>query len=292
MTSSAAVVAWSPGSPSVRLMARGTAEAAARNLPLRVFSAAPRPGQWAAWQTAASDLGVRATWQRVPGGTDGLPDALRRESSRSPVVVVDTDTVGGTWHQLVRLSDVYVTARVQPRRRTVTHEPAVVVGVSGGPESPRLQLVASHEAELRGRHLVVVHAEDDADHGGPLSDGSILETPSSGRARRYLEVPARVPTQVVFTRRPVGAALRDHVEADDVLVVGVHPDEPVGSLDEQFFRTSPCDLLLTLTVPTCRSANAAGHSTSAPTSHSTGAPTGLPTGDPTGERSNLTVVQS
>jgi hypothetical protein len=171
---------------------------------------------------------------------------VRQEASCASVVVVDAGTGADSWSDLVRCADVYVVAATTREGGQAMHEPSVVVGVTGRPESEHLLAVATEEARVRNRHLVVVHAVGrSALPDDPM--GSAWVASATGALAQGSWGSWRVPTRFVYAQRPVSAALTDHVEAEDVLVVGVHPDQPGGSLDEGIFRAPPCDLLLTIT---------------------------------------------
>lgn len=246
MRRTSTVVVWAPTGPSVRLMARATAEAAARGADLRLIAPVPPPSPWDSWRRAAHDLGVRATWRTLlRGRSAGLPEAVLREAASASVVVVDAATGAACWSDLVRCGDVYVVAAPTSRGRSAMHEPAVVAGVTDRPDSEHLLTVAVDEARMRNRHLVVVHAVGRSSLDDPT--GSAWVAAATGALAQGPGASWRVPTRFVYAQRPVSAALTDHVEADDVLVIGVHPDQPGGSLDEGILRAPPCDLLLTLT---------------------------------------------
>jgi hypothetical protein len=132
---------------------------------------------------------------------------------------------------------------VRAQSRARMREPAVVVGVPDSPDSAHLVSAAGREAQLRHRHLIVLHAQSRA-----------VQVPSHLMERRWLDAQrfdgtgtASSPSRVVITHRPVTDALRDHVEGDDVLVVGVHPPGHLlaDSLDASLLDAPPCDLLLT-----------------------------------------------
>jgi hypothetical protein len=250
MQRSRVVVAWLSADPSVRVMARATAESAVRGAELRLLSPAPPPLQWSSWRAAAANLGVTASWHVVADGShDGMPDALHAEVARAALVVTDTTSLGSAARsQLAQSVDVYVVASSRAQTRARMREPAVVVGVPDSPDSAHLVSVAGREADLRHRHLIVLHAQSRA-----------VEAASHVMERRWLDaqrfdrtVPTCSPSRVVVTHRPVTDALRDHVECDDVLVVGAHPssDEQSDSLDTSLLETPPCDLLLTRTAGT------------------------------------------
>lgn len=247
------VVAWMPGEPSVRVMARATAESAARGARLRVLSLVAPPAQWSSWQQAALSLGVEARWQVVAALSTAGRAAHGPLHELAAATLVVTDAAGlrepGATAlapgSLVGRTDVYVVAPGSGASASRMHEPAVVVGVSDDPGDRHLVGVAGLEAGLRHRHLVVLHARPrglgDSDHtmehrwmdALPSAAGS---TPRSSLAPR-----------VVVTLRPVVDALRDHVDREDVLVLGVRqgcdPEEDpvVGTL----LAAPPCDLLLT-----------------------------------------------
>lgn len=241
------VVAWLPADPWVRVMARATAEAAVRGVELYLLSPAPPPPQWSSWRSAAASLGVRASWHTVPHGThEGMPDALSSEAARAALVVTDTTSFGAaTRSQLAQLVDVYVVADTRARSQARTREPAVLVGVPDSADSARLVSAAGREADLRNRNLIVLHAQPRA-----------IEVRGQEMVRRWLAAlpcdptgASRAASRVVVTHRPVTDALRDHVDVDDVLVVGVRPpgDEDAHSLDASLLAAPPCDLLLTAT---------------------------------------------
>ncbi len=251
------VVAWLRADPSVRVMARATAESAVRGAELRLLSTALPPPQWSSWRSAAASLGVTASWHVVDDSPrDGMPDALLREVARAVLVVTDTSCLGAdTRSQLAQLVDVYVVTDVRAQSRARMREPAVVVGVPDSPHSAYLVSAAGREAELRHRHLIVLHAQSRA-----------VQVTDHLMERRWLDAQrvngtgaASPPSRVVITHRPVTDALLDHVECDDVLVVGVHPPgHPLaGSLDASLLEAPPCDLLLTRTAepPTGDTAN-------------------------------------
>jgi hypothetical protein len=232
---------------SVRVMARATAESAVRGAELRLLSPAAPPRQWSSWRSAAASLGVTASWHVVDDGPhDGLPDALHAEAARAALVVTDTTSLrAATRLQLAQSVDVYVVTDVRAQSRARMREPAVVVGVPDSPDSKHLVSAAGREAELRHRHLIVLHAQSRA-----------VEVPGHLMERRWLDArrsdgtgPTSSPSRVVITHRPVTDALRDHVEGDDVLVVGVHPPGHAlaDSLDASLLEAPPCDLLLTRT---------------------------------------------
>ena len=238
------VAAWLRAEPSVRVMARATAESAVRAAELRLLSPAPSPPQWSSWRSAAASLGVTASWHVVDDSSrDGMPDALLAEAARAALVVTDTGSLGvAARSQLAQLVDVYVVARPQVQVLTRMREPAVVVGVPDSPDSTHLVSAAGREAVLRHRHLIVLHAQSRAVH-----------VPRHVLERRWLTaLPSKTgapqpSSRVVVTDRPVTDALRDHVEAGDVLVVGVHSacGVPTGNLDATLLEAPPCDLLLT-----------------------------------------------
>ncbi|TPG17952.1 universal stress protein [Pedococcus bigeumensis] len=239
------VVAWLRAGPSVRVMARATAESAVRRAELCLLSPAPPPPQWSSWRSAAASLGVTASWQVVADGScDGVPDALLAEAARAALVVTDTGSLGvAARSQLAQLVDVYVVAKPQVQVLTWLREPAVVVGVPDSPDSTHLVSAAGREAVLRHRDLIVLHAQSRA-----------VDVPRHVLERRWLTaLPSdnsgapHPSSRVVVTDRPVTDALRDHVEAGDVLVVGVHSPCGVltGNLDASLLEAPPCDLLLT-----------------------------------------------
>lgn len=239
------VVAWLRAEPSVRVMARATAESAVRGAELRLLSPSAPPPQWSSWRSAAASLGVTARWNVVADRLhDGMPYALPAEAARAALVVTDTTSLGAAARsQLAQLVDVYVLATPHAQRRAQLREPAVVVGVPDRPDSADLVSAAGREAELRNRHLIVLHAQSRA-----------VDVPGHVMERRWLtalpsdKTGAPHPSsRVVLTHRPVTDALRDHVDVDDVLVVGVHPPGAVrlDSLDAALLEAPPCDLLLT-----------------------------------------------
>jgi hypothetical protein len=188
-----------------------------------------------------------ASWHVVKTGHhDGLPDALRAEAAGAALVVTDaTSLEAAARSQLAQAVDVYVVAPTRPQTLPRLREPAVVVGVPDSPDYVHLLSAAGREAEFRHRHLIVLHAQ---------SRG--VEVSSHVLARRWLEAQrfdptgaARPPSRVVVTHRPVTNALRDHVEAEDVLVVGVHPigAQQPNHLETSLLEEPPCDLLLTRT---------------------------------------------
>jgi hypothetical protein len=176
-----------------------------------------------------------------------MPEALLREVPRAALVVTDTSSLGAdTRSQLAQLVDVYVVTEVRAQSLVRMREPAVVVGVPDSPESAHLVSAAGHEAELRHRHLIVLHAQSRA-----------VQVPGHLMERRWLDAQrfhgtgiTSSPSRVVITHRPVTDALRDHVEGDDVLVIGVHPpgDLHADSHDASLLEAPPCDLLLTRAV--------------------------------------------
>jgi hypothetical protein len=178
-----------------------------------------------------------------------MPEALASEVARAALVVTEsTSLVAAARAQLAQIVDVYLVAGAQAQPRARMREPAVVVGVPEGPESAHLVSTAGHEAELRHRQLIVLHAQSRDVH-----------VPDHLMERRWLEAQhrdenraARSTPRVVLTHRAVTDALRDHVEADDVLVVGVHPagDVRAASLESSLLESPPCDLLLTRTTGT------------------------------------------
>ena len=241
------VVAWLRAEPSVRVMARATAESAVRGAELRLLSPAPPPPQWSSWRSAAASLGVTASWHVVGDHAhDGVPDALRAEVARAALVVTDTTSLGAVARsQLAQSVDVYVVVSTRPQIRARMREPAVVVGVPDSPDAAPLLSAAGREADLRDRHLIVLHAQSRA-----------VEVPDHLMERRWLAAdrvegtgPMSSPSRMVVTHRSVTDALRDHVEGEDVLVVGVHPSgvKRSDSLDASLLETPPCDLLLTRT---------------------------------------------
>ena len=247
------VVAWVPTEPSVRVMARATAESADRAANLRVLSPGPPPAQWPSWCAAAKDLGVTASWRVVTGASRGtaVPRSVLFEVAQACLVVTTAEALRGgpgasaTASFLARHTDVYVVAGGDRAGGSPTRAPAVVVGVPDAPEDRHLLAVAAREAELRHRNLVLVHAE-------PAS----LIGCDHGLEHRWLNAAAvggvptarTVPTRVVVTRRAVVDALRDYVDGDDVLVVGVHaPDQPESDRLVSLLEAPPCDLLLTST---------------------------------------------
>ncbi len=245
------VVAWVPVDPSVRVMARATAEAAERGAGLRVLSHAPRPPQWSSWCAAARNLGVSATWTVVSdrGHDGGLPVALLAELAQADLIVTDAEALRGgrgasqVASTLARHADVYVVANGEGSSRARTRPPEVVVGVPDVPDHGHLLVVASREAEHRHRNLVLVHAQDSSVAGRDHHlEHRWLEALPLVRQPASKPVPARV----VLTRRTVLAALRDHVDSEDVLVVGVHPPRH-GQQDHllPLLEAPPCDLLLT-----------------------------------------------
>lgn len=241
------VVAWLPADPSVRVMARATAESALRGADLRLLSPAPPPRQWSAWRAAAESLGVKGRWHVVTlGPHEEVLDALRAEAACAALVVTDATSLNAAARsQLAQGVDVYVVASARAGTGTRLREPAVVVGVPDSPDSAHLLSTARHEAMLRLRHLIILHAQSRAvDMSGHLLERRWLD------AERFDPTgSSRPPSRVVVTRRPVTNALRDHVEPEDVLVVGVHAprwDQPL-SLDTSLLETPPCDLLLTRT---------------------------------------------
>jgi hypothetical protein len=162
--------------------------------------------------------------------------------------LVVTDTTGleaATRSLLAQNIDVYVVASTPARTRTRMREPAVVVGVPDSPDSAPLLSTAGREAVLRHRHLIVLHAQSRAiDVSGHHLEHRWLDAERFDPTGR-----THPPARVVVTRRPVTEALRDHVEPDDVLVLGVHPaggGQP-GSIDTSLLAAPPCDLLLTRT---------------------------------------------
>jgi hypothetical protein len=175
-----------------------------------------------------------------------MPDALLAEVPRAALVVTDTTSLGtATRSQLAQLVDVYVVTNVRAQLGARMRAPAVVVGVPDDPDSDHLVSAAGREAELRHRHLIVVHAQSRA-----------VDVPGHVMERRWLTALSSDTTgaphpssRVVLTHRPVTDALRDHVDVDDVLVLGVHPpgDVQVDSLDAALLEAPPCDLLLTRT---------------------------------------------
>lgn len=247
------VVAWVPTDPSVRVMARATAEAAARGAHLHVVSPAPPVPQWSSWRAAAQSLGVTARWTVVADEpqSGGMPASLLAETARACLVVTDAGSLRcGTraspdcW-SLTRQADVYVVAGGDGGVRSRTRDPAVVVGVPDVPDAGDLLAVARREAELRHRPLILVHAQPAALAGREHS----LE-------HRWLGMlavagPPTAPpvgTRVVVTRRSVLEALRDHVDSEDVLVLGVHaPDRASEDRLDALLEAPPCDLLLTCT---------------------------------------------
>lgn len=239
------VVAWLPATPWVRVMARATAEAAVRAAELRLLSPAPPPLQWSSWRAAAASLGVKARWHVVTVGPhEDVLDALSAEATRAALLVTDAASLdSATRSRLAQSVDVYVVASAQAQTRM--REPAVVVGVPDSPDSAHLLSTAGREAVLRHRHLIVLHAQSRAvDVSGHLLEHRWLD------AERFDPAgDARPPTRVVVTRRPVTKALRDHVEPDDVLVLGVHPTGggQLDSIETALLETPPCDLLLTRT---------------------------------------------
>lgn len=243
------VVAWLVVDPSVRVMARATAEAAVRGAELRLLSPAAPPPQWSSWRSAAASLGVTASWHVVDDSPrDCMPDALLAEVPRAALVVTDTTSLGtATRSQLAQLVDVYVVTDVRARLGARMREPAVVVGVPDSPDSAHLVSAAGHEADLRHRHLIVLHAQSgEVDAPGHVMERRWLAALPSDKSVANTVAP-HPSSRVVVTRRPVTEALRDHVEGDDVLVVGVHPPGHVlaDSLDASLLEAPPCDLLLT-----------------------------------------------
>lgn len=239
------VVAWLRADLSIRVMARATAESAVRGADLRLLSTGPPPPQWSSWRSAAASLGVTASWHVVADVSHaGMPDALLAEVARATLVVTDTTSLGtAARSQLAQVVDVYVVADPRVQALARLREPAVVVGVPDSPESAHLVSAAGREADLRQRHLIVLHAES-----------RVVDVPGHGMERRWLmALPSdntgapHPPSRVVVTHRPVTDALRDHVEGDDVLVVGVHSPTEVhaDSLDASLLEAPPCDLLLT-----------------------------------------------
>lgn len=241
------VVAWLSADPSVRVMARATAESAVRGAELRLLSPAPPPLQWSSWRAAAANLGVTASWHVVADEShDGMPDALHAAVARAALVVTDTTSLeAAVRSQLAQSVDVYVVASTRAQTGARMRDPAVVVGVPDSQDSAHLVSAAGREAEFRHRHLIVLHAQSRA-----------VETQGHLKEHRWLDAQAldatgaaHSPARVVVTHRPVTDALRDHVDAEDVLVVGVHPpgDEQADSLENLLLETPPCDLLLTRT---------------------------------------------
>lgn len=245
------VVAWVPTDPSVRVMARATAEAAARGAHLHVVSPAPPMPQWSSWRAAAQSLGVTARWIVVADEphSEGMPASLLAETVRACLVVTDAGSLRNgaspaCW-SLARQADVYVVAGGDAVVHARTRDPAVVVGVPNVPDAGDLLAVARREAELRHRQLILVHAQPAAlavrDHrmehrwlGTLATAGPPTATP--------------VGTRIVVTRRSVVEALRDHVDSEDVLVVGVHaPDQASEDRLDALLEAPPCDLLLTRT---------------------------------------------
>ena len=256
MTGPAVVVVWAPAGASVRLMARATSECAARETRLQVWSPAS-PAQWPSWRAAAAVLGVEASWHHV--GSDDLERALTT-AARSGVALVVVDAATLLSHDafdLARQADVYVVtdASAAPRGATLMHEPAVVVGVASRAELTHLMAVARHAAALSHRRVIVVHAlpedglplADEAEHGWK---DALVDSGSQD-----------VPRRLVLTRRTVPAALRDHVESSDVLVLGVHPPGAERGVHAAVLAAPPCDLLLTALVPTQGEEPAADHLT-------------------------------
>jgi hypothetical protein len=241
-----------PAEPSVRVMARATAESAARGARLRVLSLVAPPPQWSSWQRAAGSQGIEASWQvvastSVPGRL--APEPLH-EMGRAALVVTDAPALRSmadlplSSAAVIARVDVYVVAPTVVSSRPRMHEPAVVVGVSDHPGDVRLVGAAALEAQLRRRHLVVLHARlrsvRSVDHRMEHRWLDALPSPTA-------TAPGFLPAQVVVTHRPVVMALRDHVDSEDVLVLGLRPgcsaeeDPVVGAL----LSAPPCDLLLT-----------------------------------------------
>ncbi|WP_344132602.1 hypothetical protein [Pedococcus bigeumensis] len=247
----ARVLAWMPTEPSVRVMARATAEAAARGAGLRVLSLAAPPPQWPSWQRAASSQGIEASWRVVASAAPGstAPEALH-ELGKAALVVTEASGLRDmvdppvSSAAVVARADVYVVAQARVSSRPRMHEPAVVVGVSDDPGDVHLVGAAAVEAQLRRRHLVVLHARLRAVRG---VDHRMEHRWLDALASFTQASPGFLPAQVVVTHRPVVNALRDHVDSEDVLVLGVRPgcppqeDPVVGAL----LSAPPCDLLLT-----------------------------------------------
>ena len=234
------VVAWAPGGPSVRLVARATAECAAREARLQVWSP-ELPAQWPSWRAAAAVLGVDATWHHVVTG-DLERVLVAGAPSRAALLVVEAATALSCGaYDLARHADVYVVSDASggPTGDTLMHEPAVVVGVATEAELDHVLAVARHAAALTHRRVIVVHAFPE----GGLPVGVDAE-PGWGDAladRGGQDVPQRL----VLTSRTVPAALRDHVEPSDVLVLGVHPPGADSGVHASLLAMPPCDLLLT-----------------------------------------------
>lgn len=251
MTAVAPVVVWVPGMPTVRLVARATAEAALRGAALRVVSSSVAPDQWPAWRAAAGHLGVTASWEVLPSPPPspprarGMPYPLLLEAIRPVLVVTAPEALRGEQARaLLPHVDLYVVADDHRDNRSLLREPAVVVGVPESSDGVALLAVAAHEADLRHRHLIIVHAKhEDVATGSHVAEHRWLTAAASPEGSSRTPSSARVVT----TRRPVVAALRDHVDTEDVLVLGVHrPGDPgPESLDASLFEDPPCDLLLT-----------------------------------------------
>ena len=253
-----AVVAWVSAHPSVRVMARATAEAAERAAELRVLSAGPPPPQWPSWCAAANDLGVTASWTVVAGASrcQGVPRSLLSEVAPACLVVTAAESLRGgsgpsvAASALARLTDVYVVAGGERTGRSPTRAPAVVVGVPDVPDQGHLLAVAAREAELRHRNLVILHARSQSLAG---LDHTLEHRWLDAVAVAEVPTTSPVPPRVVVTRRSVVDALRDHVDTEDVLVVGVHaPDRAKGDHLTPLLAAPPCDLLLTSTAVSAR----------------------------------------
>jgi hypothetical protein len=244
-------------------MARATAEAVERGVGLRVLSQVAPPPQWASWCTAASDLGVSASWTVADDGGPGaeVPVAGLAELAHASLVVTDARSLlqesdpALAASSLARRADVYVVASVDGPGRARTRRPAVVVGVPDVPDHGHLLEVAAREADHRRRNLILVHAQS-----------ASLEGPDHRREHRWLDelsvfeepAAAPVPARVVVTHRSVVEALRDHVDGEDVLVVGVHaPGQAQHDLGP-LLAAPPCDLLLTFVTGTAPDAGVRG----------------------------------
>lgn len=154
-------------------------------------------------------------------------------------------SLGSTSAELARLfaCPLLVVGTSRPTTPDLGRAEAVVVGLGAEGPAEDLLSIAAHEASLRGTGVIVVHAargEVEADVQ-PVWDAvaTVFDDP------RWHDIPHRV----VISHEEPAAALCEHTEAGDLLVVGTRGGGRLaglvnGSVCRNVLDTMPCDVLV------------------------------------------------
>ncbi|MEO7061339.1 MAG: pyridoxamine 5'-phosphate oxidase family protein [Lapillicoccus sp.] len=167
-------------------------------------------------------------------------------------------------------------ARVGESLRAGTRPPTVVAGIRRDASAHDVVAAAAREAAERHVSLLVVHAisKQDAAQLGDAQDwvASVLAA---------VGVPSSVPQRTVVTVADPVAALRDRVEADDLLVVSTRGEGRLagliaGSVTRALLDAGGCDVLVVSRGPVGH--GVAGHDPGHATSGLSGEPAPVPGG--------------